>query len=147
MKRYGANSKAPMKFHNLYVMFLNPLGILLLAGAAVLVLLTAIHQAPLSAAINPFDGNGLGKGDMVLWLMFGFLALAFLFALVAEILLAKRRTIGVAILIAGYLLNVVSSFATAYNEQTAENLIALGITVLLSILVCIYYWKRGRLFH
>ena len=43
MKRYSASQKVPMKFHNLYVYLLNPLGILLRAALAALVLLTALN--------------------------------------------------------------------------------------------------------
>lgn len=147
MKRYSPNQKVPMKFHNLYVMFLNPLGILVLCAGAVLLLLAALKVFNLPAEYNPFDGNGVGKGDIFVWIMFGFFALSFLFSLFSEILLAKRRTLGVMILIVSYLLSVASSATTAYNEPTVENILALCATVLVSILVCIYYWKRSRLFH
>lgn len=147
MKRYSSNENVPMKFHNLYVKFLNPLGILLIAAMAILTLLTALNISVLPQVQTRIDGNGSEAAHLTLWFMFGFLALAFLFALISEVLLAKRHTLGVIILIFGYLLDVVSTAATAYNERTTENLIALGITVFISILVCIYYWKRRRLFH
>lgn len=147
MKRYSTNEKVPMKFHNLYVKFLNPLGILLIAAMAILVLLTALNITVLPQVQTRIDGDGSEAAHMMLWFMFGFFALAFLFALISEILLAKRHTLGVIILIFGYLLDVASTAITTYNERTAENIIALAITVLISILVCIYYWKRRRLFH
>jgi len=147
MKRYSTNEKVPMKFHNLYVKFLNPLGILLIAAMAILVLLTALNITVLPQVQTRIDGDGSEAAHMMLWFMFGFFALAFLFALISEILLAKRHTLGVIILIFGYLLDVASTAITTYNERTTENIIALAITVLISILVCIYYWKRRRLFH
>jgi len=147
MKRYSANEKVPMKFHNLYVKFLNPLGILLIAAMAILALLTALNISVLPQVQTRIDGNGSEAAHLTLWFMFGFLTLAFFFALISEILLAKRRTLGVIILVFGYLLDVVSTGITAYNERTTENIIVLAITAFISLLVCIYYWKRRRLFH
>ncbi|HNW87737.1 MAG TPA: hypothetical protein PLP25_01250 [Candidatus Limiplasma sp.] len=147
MKRYSPNAKVPMKFHNLYVKFLNPLGILILLAMAVLVLLTALNITVLPQVQSRIDGDGSSAAQIMLWLMFGVLVLAFLFAVFAETLLAKRRTLGVIILILGYLLNTASAAFTAYNERSVSNFVALGVTLVISILVCVYYWKRGRLFH
>ena len=147
MKRYGEHAHVPMKFHNLYVMFLNPLGILALLAVAVLTALSALGITVLPAVQDRMDGNGAEAARITLWVMCGFFSLAFLFALISEILLAKRRKLGVAILILGYLLELASSAATAYNERTTENFIALGVTLLISLLVCVYYAKRRRLFH
>lgn len=147
MKRYSSSQTVHMKFHNLYVWLLKPLEILVLAALALLVLLTALHVTVLPEVQTRIDGNGSEAAQMMLWFMFGFFSLTFLFALISEILLAERRTLGVVILILGYLLDVVSTAVTTYNERTAENIIGLAVTVLISILVCIYYWKRGRLFH
>lgn len=147
MKRYSPNEKVPMKFHNLYVKFLNPLGILLIAAMAVLVLLTALNITVLPQVQTRIDGDGSEAARLLLWFMLGFFTLAFLFALFSEVLLAKRRTLGVVILIFGYLLNTASAAVTTYNEHTTSNIVGLAITVFISILVCIYYWKRRRLFH
>lgn len=147
MKRYSENAHVPMKFHNLYVALLNPLGILLLLAMAVLAGLTAMDISVLPAVQDRIDGNGAQAARLTLWVMCGFFSLAFLFSLLSEILLAKRRKLGVAILIFGYLLDMVSSAVTAYNERTTENIVLFAVAFVLSLLVCIYYWKRGRLFH
>lgn len=147
MKRYSPNQKVPMKFHNLYVYLLNPLGILVRGAMAALVLLTVLNVKVIPDEYNPYDTFVGINSNMALWIIFGFFALAFLFALIAEVLLAKRRTLGMLILIADYLMNVASSIMTARQEPITENWVAVGITVFISLLVCIYYWKRSRLFH
>ena len=147
MKRYSPNAKVPMKFHNLYVRFLNPLGILILLATAVLVLLTALNVSVVPELQTRIDGDGSQAAQILLWIMFCATTLAFLFAVVAETLLAKRRTLGVIILIFGYLLSTASAVFTAYNEPSTANYVTLGVTLLVSILVGVYYWKRGRLFH
>lgn len=147
MKRYSSNQKVPMKFHNLYVYLLNPLGILLRGALTAVVLLTALNVKVIPDEYNPFDKFAGAGGGTSLWLILGFCAFAFLFAIIAEVLLAKRRVLGVLILLADYVLNVASGVTTARQEPTTENLIALGVMVLISLLVCIYYWKRSRLFH
>lgn len=145
MKSYSPNGKAPMKFHNLYVWILNPLAILMLAAIAALVLLTAININAVPDVQQRIDGNDAEHAQLLLWIMFGFLGLGLLFQVVSEILLAKRRTLGVLILIFGYLLNTAGSVATAINEPSVSNYVALAITAIISLLVCIYYWKRRRL--
>lgn len=147
MKRYSPNQHVPMKFHNLYVWLLNPLGILLLGGLAVIALCALLGVPALPALQDRLDGDGSETARLMLWFLFGFFTLAFLFALISEVLLAKRRTVGVLILILGYVLNVVSATMSAYNDRTPENLIGFGVTFLIGLLVCIYYWKRRRLFH
>ena len=147
MKRYSSDQAVPMKFHHLYVWLINPLGILAIAAIALLSLLTALNVMVIPEIQTRIDGNGGQAAQIMLWLMFGFFSLAFLFALISEILLAERRTLGVVILILGYVLNIVSSAVTAYNERSTENIIAFAITLLIGLMVCVYYWKRGRLFH
>ncbi|MEA4928364.1 MAG: hypothetical protein VB104_06755 [Candidatus Limiplasma sp.] len=147
MKRYSPNQHVPMKFHNLYVWLLNPLGILVLGGLAVIALCALLGVPALPALQDRLDGDGSEAARLMLWFLFGFFTLAFLFALISEVLLAKRRTVGVLILILGYVLNVVSAAMSAYNDRSPENLIGFGITLLVGLLVCIYYWKRRRLFH
>ena len=147
MKRYSPNQHVPMKFHNLYVWLLNPLGILVLGGLAAIALCALLGVPALPALQDRLDGDGSEAARLMLWFLFGFFTLAFLFALISEVLLAKRRTVGVLILILGYVLNVVSAAMSAYNDRSSENLIGFGITLLVGLLVCIYYWKRRRLFH
>ena len=147
MKRYSPNQHVPMKFHNLYVWLLNPLGILVLGGLAAIALCALLGVPALPALQDRLDGDGREAARLMLWFLFGFFTLAFLFALISEVLLAKRRTVGVLILILGYMLNVVSAAMSAYNDRSSENLIGFGITLLVGLLVCIYYWKRRRLFH
>lgn len=147
MKRYSPNQHVPMKFHNLYVWLLNPLGILLLGGLAVIALCALLGVPALPALQDRLDGDGGEAARLMLWFLFGGFTLAFLFALISEVLLAKRRTVGVLILILGYVLNVASATMSAYNDRTPENLIGFGVTFLIGLLVCIYYWKRRRLFH
>lgn len=145
MKSYSPNGKVPMKFHNLYVWILNPLAILALAAIAALVLLTAININVAPEVQQRIDGNQAEHAQLLLWIMFGFLGLGLLFQIISEVLLAKRRALGVLILIFGYLLNTAGSVATAINEPSTSNYIALAITALISLLVCVYYWKRRRL--
>ena len=147
MKRYSPNQHVPMKFHNLYVWLLNPLGILVLGGLAAIALCALLGVPALPALQDRLDGDGSEAARLMLWFLFGFFTLAFLFALISEVLLAKRRTVGVLILILGYVLNVVSAAMSAYNDRSPENLIGFGVTLLVGLLVCIYYWKRRRLFH
>lgn len=145
MKRYVYGQDAPMKFHNLYVYLLNPIGILLRGALAALVLLVALKvftMPPEYASYVAFDGVSESTS---LWILFGLRALAFLLAIWAEVLLAKRRVLGVLILIADYVMNVVSAFMTAYNEPTNENILALALIALISALVCLYYWRRRRI--
>lgn len=147
MKRYSPNQQVPMKFHNLYVYLLNPIGILIRAAIAALVLLTILNITVIPAEYHPFDDMYARYGTTAMWVVFGFAVFAFLFALWAEVLLAKRRPLGVLILIFDYLLNLANACWAAWGQRTAENLIAAGVTLLISILVCVYYWKRSRLFH
>ena len=147
MKRYSPNQHVPMKVHNLYVWLLNPLGILVLGGLAVIALCALLGVPALPALQDRLDGDGSEAARLMLWFLFGFFTLAFLFALISEVLLAKRRTVGVLILILGYVLNVASATMSAYNDRSPENLISFGVTLLIGLLVCIYYWKRRRLFH
>ena len=147
MKTYSPGQKVPMKFHNLYVYLLNPLGILLRAALAALVLLTALNVTVIPAEYHTYDDIAAKYGVGPLWIVFGFCALAFLFALIAEVLLAKRRPLGVLILLLDYLMNLGTAGMTAWRQPTTENLIAAGITLLISALVILYYYKRRRLFH
>lgn len=147
MKRYAPNQQVPMKFHNLYVYLLNPIGILIRAGIAGLVLLTLLGTAVIPAQYQPFDDIAARYGSGALWLMFAFAALAFLFALWAEVLLAKRRRLGLLILVFDYLLNLANALWATWNDLSFENIIIASVTLLISILVCVYYWKRSRLFH
>ena len=147
MKRYSPGQKAPMKFHHLYVWILNPLNILVLAALAALTLLTVLNIQAIPDLQSRLDGNGAETAQILLWIMFGCMALSFLFALVSEILLAKRRTLGALILVVQYVMSTASAALTLYNERTTDNLIALCIAAVISLLVCIYYWKRRRLFH
>ena len=147
MKRYSPNQQVPMKFHNLYVYLLNPIGILIRAAIAALVLLTILNVTVIPAEYHPYDELYASYGATAMWVIFGFAAFAFLFALWAEVLLAKRRPLGVLILIFDYLLNIANAGWAAWNERSTENLIVAGVTLLISILVCVYYWKRSRLFH
>ncbi len=147
MKTYSANQHVPMKFHNLYVYLLNPLGILIRAALATLVLLTLLNVAVVPAALHPYDDILAQYGTDAMWVIFGFLVVAFLFALLAEVLLAKRRPLGVLILLFDYLVTTVSAVMTAWHLRSTENLVTAGITLLLCILVYVYYWKRRKLFR
>ena len=148
MKRYSPNQHVPMKFHNLYVYLLNPIGILIRAAVAAVILLTVLKVPFVPEAFHPYDDIlRMEQGATVLWVIFGFAALAFLFALWAEVLLARRRPLGVWILLLDYLLNLANAIWSAWKQPATENLIIAGVTLLISILVCVYYWKRSRLFH
>ena len=136
-----------MKFHNLYVYLLNPIGILIRAALAALVLTTLLGVTVIPAELHPYDELLAAQGRDVLWILFGFYGLSFLFALFAEVLLARRRPLGALILLADYLFGTASAGLTFWHERTAENLIFAAVTLLISILVCVYYWKRRKLFR
>lgn len=146
MKPYSPNEKVPMKFHKLYVVFLNPLGILILAAIATLTLFTALNLQVLPEIQQRLGGRD-EAAQIMIWILFGAYALAFLFALISEILLAKRRPMGVILLLLNYLLSVASAVYAAYRQPTGENLLTAALTGLIAILVCLYYWRRRRLFH
>ena len=116
------------------------------AAIAALILLTALHVTVIPAEYHPYDELLASSGNMTLWLVFGVSVLALLFAVVSEVLLARRRPLGVLILLFNYLLDLASTGLTAWKQPTAENLISAAIVLVISILVCIYYWKRRRLF-
>ena len=147
MKRYSPNQHVPMKFHNLYVYLLNPIGILLRAAIAALILLTLQGIVVIPGEYHPFDEMFATYGSATMWVVFGIAAFACLFALWAEVLLAKRRPLGVWILILDYLLNLANTCWAAWNERSTQNLVIAGVMLLISILVCVYYWRRSRLFH
>ena len=145
MKHYDPKEHVPMKFHNLYVWFLNPLGILLSALVSVLLLLTAYN-----VTISPELQSQLGLDNQPvahLWVMFAFVAATLLFAVISEVLLAKRKRLGVMILIFGYLSSIATGVSTYIGEKTTTNLVSLCIVALIGVMVCIYYWKRRRLLH
>ena len=145
MRHYNPKEHVPMKFHNLYVWFLNPLGILLSACVMVLLLLTAYN---VTIAPDLQRQLGLNKQPVAhLWVIFAFAAATLLFAVVSEVLLAKRKRLGVIILIFGYLSSIASAVSTYIGGQNTTNLVSLCIMALIGILVCLYYWKRRRLLH
>ena len=124
----------------------------LFLGVAIMLTIGPCFAIPRTATtsfemmVAPFVPSSYGWLAQLIYSLV-FFTLAFLFALISEVLLAKRRTVGVLILILGYVLNIVSATMSAYNERSPENLIGFGVTLLVGLLVCIYYWKRRRLFH
>jgi hypothetical protein len=138
MKKYTSIEDTPMKFHNFYVWVLNPLQLLLYLAVLVFLVLglmgiTAGGSAEgLSIAI--VTGSIVGIG------------IAFLALLIAEVLLAKRKKAGVFLLLLGYLLSVVNAAAALFRERTTLNAVALAASVIVGVLVFIYYRKRRNLF-
>jgi uncharacterized membrane protein len=74
------------------------------------------------------------------------IGIAFLALLIAEVLLAKRKKAGVFLLLLGYLLSVVNAAAALFRERTTLNAVALAASVIVGVLVFIYYRKRRNLF-
>jgi lipoprotein signal peptidase len=72
--------------------------------------------------------------------------IAFIFMLVAEILLAKRKKAGVVLFLLGYLTTIVNAALSLLKEQTAFAVVSLVIAVVVGLLVFIYYHKRSNLF-
>jgi hypothetical protein len=138
MKKYTSIENTPMKFHNLYVWFLNPLQLLVYAAAMVLLLLglygTASGSMVEGLSASTLVGAAIGVG------------IAFIFMLVAEILLAKRKKAGVVLFLLGYLTTIVNAALSLLKEQTAFAVVSLVIAVVVGLLVFIYYHKRSNLF-
>ena len=66
MKRYSPNQHVPMKFHNLYVWLLNPLGILVLGGLAAIALCALLGVPALPALQDRLDGDGSEAARLML---------------------------------------------------------------------------------
>ncbi|MDD3213271.1 MAG: hypothetical protein PHY64_06340 [Eubacteriales bacterium] len=147
MKQYEANERVPMKFHHLYVYFLNPLKILFLGLLTALSLILYLNVDMLPSDTLRQAGLTYLQGEELLLALVILLGLAFLFALVAEILLAARRVLGVTLLILGYVMDVIGSAVNVVHDTTSNNLTLLVVNALLAALVCIYYWKRAKLLH
>ncbi len=147
MKQYTADEHVPMKFHNLYVYFLNPIKIIVLGVLTALSLVLLLNAEVIPAESLQYEGVPNLIGSSLLMGLTIALGLAFLFALLAEILLAKRRVLGVTLLICGFLMDVVSAGSAVANAATTNNILVLAGSVLVAALVCIYYWKRARLLH
>lgn len=147
MRQYAANEKVPMKFHHLYVYFLNPIKILFLGALTAVSLILYLNINLLPTDTLRQAGLTYLQGEELLLAMVIVLGLSFLFALIAEILLASRRVLGVTILILGYVMDVISAAVNTVHDRTANNLTILTIDALLAILVCVYYWKRAKLLH
>lgn len=147
MRQYAADERVPMKFHHLYVYFLNPIKILFLGLLTALSLILYLNADLLPADTLQQVGLTYLEGENLLLAMVIALGLAFLFALIAEILLAARRVLGVTILIFGYVMDVVGAVVNTLHDTTYNNFLVLAIDVLLAALVCVYYWKRAKLLH
>ncbi len=137
-----------MKFHKFYVAVLNPLGILLAAVLTVLMLAAALNAGLIAEdSTIPYIGNlGSLAMDAVVWTLLGIVAAVFLFMLVTEFLLVARKKTGVVLLSVSLLLGVASNVVSylRYSEQIPWYSMAVSVAV--SVLVLIYYWKRYHTF-
>lgn len=137
-----------MKFHKLYVAVLNPLGILLTALLTVLMLAAALNAGLIAEDSNiPYLSNLSSLAmDAVVWTLFGIVAAVFLFMLVTEFLLVARKKSGIVLLSLSLILGIISNVVsyTRYTEQVPWYSMAISVAV--SALVLIYYWKRYKTF-
>jgi len=136
-----------MKFHNLFVFILNPLKILLLGFLTAICMILLFNADMIPADKLHFMEIPYLQGEILLMVLSGVLLFSFLFALIAEILLAKRRVLGVTLLILGFLMEVASSVINVIHGVSFSSVAVLAVTAFIALMVCVYYWKRGKLLH
>jgi len=136
-----------MKFHNLYVYFLNPIKIIILGLLTALSVLMLLNVNLIPADQWTLPGVTYVQGDAVLIVLVVVLGFSFLFALIAEILLAMRRVAGVMLLVLGYFMEVASSVVNVIHDVSTTSIMGLVVSAFIAYLVCLYYWKRAKLLH
>ncbi|MBN1777509.1 MAG: hypothetical protein JW811_05245 [Clostridiales bacterium] len=134
-----------MKFHKFYVAVINPLGILLLAVISVLMLLVALNAGLISEEANIPYISALEAGT-VLWTLFSLAAAMFLFMMVTEFLLVARKRSGIVMLSASLILGIVSNVVSFVRYEAQTPWYSMAVTVVLSVLILAYYWRRYKTF-
>jgi hypothetical protein len=134
-----------MKFHKLYTRLLNPLVLLLFLSLMVIALLAISGVETLYASAG-LSGISLEQSAAALWVTFSIVTLAFVFFLLTEILLVKRKKAGVVMLLFAYASGVAYSVYSMLQNMRTNMIVSLIINVVVCILVYIYYWKRSNLF-
>lgn len=129
MEKYAVNEDVPMKFHKALVYFLIPLS-LVLSLITFIGLVGTVFYAPV----------------MIIFMMI-IVAGSFALSLAAEIFLLQMRRIGVILLYVGYILSILSSLVTLFSDFTLNNILSPIFSIVIIILVYIYYEKRSALFH
>ena len=145
-----------MKFHKFYVAIINPLGIIVAALLAIVLLVGALSidsiatdvadeisevaQEVTSTVNIPLFGDL--EADSVLWLLFGLAAALFLFMLMTEFLLVSRKKFGIVLLSFSLLLGIASNIVGYINYAEQTPWYTMAISVVVSALILIYYWKR-----
>lgn len=134
-----------MKFHKLYVALVNPLGILLFAILAVVMLIVALDAGLIAEESGIPYLSGLEAGT-ALWTLFGLAAGMFLLLMTTEFLLVTRKKAGIVTLSVTLLLGAVST-AVSYVLYSAQTpCCSIAVAVAASVLILPYYWKRYKIF-
>ncbi len=135
-----------MKFHKLYVTVINPLGILVVAVVAILMLLVALNASVFTedAAIPYLSGLEAGE---VLWTLFGLAGAIFLFTLATEFLLLSRKRTGILMLSLSLMLGIASNVFSLIRYQEQTPWYSLVLSILISTLILTYYWRRYKTFN
>ncbi len=135
-----------MKFHKLYVTVINPLGILVVAVVAILMLLVALNASVFTedAAIPYLSGLEAGE---VLWTLFGLAGVIFLFTLATEFLLLSRKRTGILMLSLSLMLGIASNVFSLIRYQEQTPWYSLVLSILISTLILTYYWRRYKTFN
>ena len=135
-----------MKFHKIYVAILVPLGILLIAIAAVLMLFVAFNVSFVADnAALPYLSNL--EAGAVLWTLFGLTVAMFLFMLMTEFLLVARKRTGILLLSLSLMLGVASNVFSLMRYSAQTPWYSIVISVLASTLILTYYWRRYKVFE
>ncbi|HRX08839.1 MAG TPA: hypothetical protein P5559_06730 [Candidatus Limiplasma sp.] len=135
-----------MKFHKIYVAILIPLGILLIAIAAVLMLFVALNVSFVADnAALPYLSNL--EAGAVLWTLFGLTVAMFLLLLMTEFLLVARKRTGILLLSLSLMLGVATNVFSLMRYGTQTPWYSIVLSVLLSTLILTYYWRRYSVFE
>jgi hypothetical protein len=135
-----------LKFHKFYVAILNPLGILIFAIFAILMLLVALNAGLIAEEANIPYISGLEAGT-VLWTLFGLVAAMFLFMLITEFLLVARRRTGIVMLSVSLILGIVFNVVSLVRYEAQTPWYSLAISIVVSALILTYYWRRFKAFN
>jgi hypothetical protein len=138
-----------MKFHKFYVAVLNPLGILLVAILAVLMLAAALNAGLIAEDSNiPYISNLSSlEMDAAVWTLFGIVVAVFLFMLATEFLLVARKKSGIVLLSISLLLGIISNVVSFARYASLVPWYTMIVSVAVSVLVLLYYWKRYKTFN
>lgn len=138
-----------MKFHKLYVAVLNPLGILLAAILAVLMLAAALNAGLIAEDSDiPYISNLSSlEMDALVWTLFGIVVAVFLFMLATEFLLVARKKTGIVLLSISLILGIISNVVSFARYTELVPWYTMVVSVAVSVLVLLYYWRRYKTFN